>query len=374
MGLKSHGTTEAKRFMKVLALALYVNEMNYLHRKMGVKINYLSLVFLIPILLFSCSVEPQNSDEDGNPVPITAEAIAKIYRACKFDDGNFCDEKCCPTKLKCGKSDIYQECDLETGTWKNDIFADSKCSLSCDDYLKNGEPAQEIKTEEFIEFSVPKPPQCNQSWKCVDGFNMKFQLMNCSLVSNVNCERGCINGSCIPLCKPGDLICKGNILRKCDEDAEYYSHFKECEFGCKDGKCLGQTNETNNQNATQPAQNQCGASCFSITNFNYDPDGNECQIAFLNGEYVTIKNACSYSCDLSSWSISDASSHVYTFPSFILASQGQFTLYSGAGVNSATELYWNSPFYPCKAIWNNDGDSLTLKNQNNEIIFTYSYP
>ena len=182
-----------------------------------------------------------------------------------------------------------------------------------------------------------------------------------------------MNDTCAQLCSPNTFSCRKDVLRKCDENANDWIYFTTCDYGCENGQCLNSSLQTNQtQNTTQP-QNVCGSTCFSITNFHYDPEGNECQAAFLNGEYVTFRNNCDYACDLTEWIISDDKDHTYVFPSFTIGVQEEFSLYSGSGTDSASELYWNSPFYPCKAIWNNNGDTLYLKNQNRELIFSQNY-
>lgn len=55
--------------------------------------------------------------------------------------------------------------------------------------------------------------------------------------------------------------------------------------------------------------------------------------------------------------ISDASVHVYTFPSFVLAAGATVTVHTGPGTNTATALYWGLG----SSVWNNDSDMATLK-------------
>ena len=334
-------------------------------------------LFLI-IILSACSAIPDSDKKEKNNNEITADAVTKIYRACKYNDGNFCDEKCCHTNLKCWQKDIYQECDLETGLWKNESFADSKCGLKCEDYLKNPEPdlIEENKSGEgnLTASNSNNIYNCNQSWKCADNFNLRFQLMNCSLISNVYCERGCLNNSCIPLCKYGDLICKGNILRKCDEDGSYYSYFKECEFGCKDGKCLDKINETNQinetinqtQNTTEPvpSNDYIKDKCINVAKFNYTGG------AKATDEYFTLKNGCTYSIDMTGWTAKDELKHVFAFSSFILGTSAQISVVTGTGINTTAILYWGRG----SGVWNNDKDTLYLNDSKNQSVLIYSYP
>ncbi|MBI4452020.1 lamin tail domain-containing protein [Candidatus Woesearchaeota archaeon] len=325
---------------------------------------YYSLLFLI-VMIAACSKSPE--ENLGNE--ITAQAISKIYRACRIDEDSFCDSQCCEIKEGCNGQSGYRECDLERGEWKDYIYSDGKCETVCE----NNTDAEEPKNI------------CAEGWVCKDFYHKSFQASNCSLSGEEYCERGCINNSCKTACKPNELTCGTDSLRICSSDGSQWLTQDYCPYGCKDNKCLDsmtQQNQTTNsnetanqtQNSTQPVQNVCDSSCFSITNFHYDAAGNDCQIANLNDEYIVFKNNCGFSCDLTGWVISDSASHDYEFPSFSISSQGTFSLYSGAGTNTDSQLYWNSPYTPCKAIWNNDADALYLKNSNNEVVFSYSYP
>ena len=339
------------------------------------------------VILAGCSAKSNDEAKDSNK--ITAEAIAKIYRSCKYTDGNFCGQECCISNSKCGEREAYRQCDLETGYWKNESFADAKCSLKCFDYLKEGEPVVEKNTGgDFWENIKDSLQKCNQSWICSDNFNLKFQLMNCSIVSAVYCERGCKNNSCVPLCRPGDLICRANTIRKCDEDGNYYSYVGECRLKCENGICINnqsdvnstnetasinqtsQINDTGNQtqNATQPAPGQnndyISDKCISVVKFNYTGGAN------ATDEYFTLKNGCAYSISLEGWTAKDESKHIFTFPSFNFGASAEISVVTGTGLNTAASLYWNrgSP------VWNNDKDTLYLNDSMSQPVLTYSYP
>lgn len=79
----------------------------------------------------------------------------------------------------------------------------------------------------------------------------------------------------------------------------------------------------------------------------------------LNGEYVVISNS-SYtaSYNLTGYTISDRSAHVYRFRTFVLKPRASVTLHTGSGTNTSTHLYWGSRAY----IWTNTGDTAYLKN------------
>ncbi|MDI6811717.1 MAG: lamin tail domain-containing protein [archaeon] len=56
-----------------------------------------------------------------------------------------------------------------------------------------------------------------------------------------------------------------------------------------------------------------------------------------------------------------------------MAGGATVTLYTGAGKDTTTELYWNSSGCRCNAVWNNDGDTLYLRDMNGNLVMSYSY-
>lgn len=121
-----------------------------------------------------------------------------------------------------------------------------------------------------------------------------------------------------------------------------------------------------------PSDDPC-AYCIGISYFHWNAKGNDCDN--LKDEYVTFKNTCTFSCDITSWTVKDESSRdPYVFPDFALESGAIVTLYTGCGTNTKTHVYWCSSGRSCNAIWNNNGDTLYLRNQNSELVLSYSYP
>jgi competence protein ComEC len=89
----------------------------------------------------------------------------------------------------------------------------------------------------------------------------------------------------------------------------------------------------------------------------------------LNGEWVKIKNIGNIPIDMSGWKLSDEQNHVYNFPNgFELSSGTIVKIHTGTGTNTQTELYWGEK----SPIWNNDGDTATLKDKKGGIIDQYS--
>lgn len=99
---------------------------------------------------------------------------------------------------------------------------------------------------------------------------------------------------------------------------------------------------------------------IEVTNVYYDGAG-----AKEPDEYVTVKNNGSLSQTLNTWTLSDADSHSFEFPSTLTLSPGQsVNVYTNQGELS----FGNS-----SAIWNNTGDTATLRGANDALIDVFSY-
>jgi hypothetical protein len=73
---------------------------------------------------------------------------------------------------------------------------------------------------------------------------------------------------------------------------------------------------------------------------------------------------------MTDWTVSDEADHVYSFPSgFTLEPGDSVTLYTGSGTDTDDELYWGEN----GAVWNNGGDTVTLKDENGDTVDTYTY-
>ncbi|MEM3478081.1 MAG: thermonuclease family protein [Archaeoglobaceae archaeon] len=115
----------------------------------------------------------------------------------------------------------------------------------------------------------------------------------------------------------------------------------------------------------------CG-DCIGIAYFKWNAEGDDC--VNLNDEYVVFVNNCPYSCELTNWTVSDESSRKpFVFPEFVLESGGKVTLYTGCGINTKQSLYWCSTGYECNAIWNNEGDTLYLRDSAGNLVLVYAY-
>jgi len=87
----------------------------------------------------------------------------------------------------------------------------------------------------------------------------------------------------------------------------------------------------------------------------------------LNGEWIEISNQGESDENLAGWKLEDRQNHTYAFPDFILKAGASVRIHTGVGSDTSEDLYWNRN----TAIWNNDGDTATLKDASGEIAASY---
>lgn len=96
----------------------------------------------------------------------------------------------------------------------------------------------------------------------------------------------------------------------------------------------------------------------------HDPEGTD-----LEGEYVLLRNTTDASQDLTAWTIEDGDGHVFRFESFVLESGVSVKVWTGAGEDTGTDVYWGYG----RGLWDNEGDTATLKDYRGQVIDTFSY-
>uniref|UniRef100_UPI0013754639 lamin tail domain-containing protein n=1 Tax=Candidatus Oscillochloris fontis TaxID=2496868 RepID=UPI0013754639 len=103
----------------------------------------------------------------------------------------------------------------------------------------------------------------------------------------------------------------------------------------------------------------------TITHIEYDPPGRD-----LDGEYVLIWNNSETPVKMNGWTLSDNDGkHTFTFRNYTLAPNAEIKVWSKRGKTGGGNFYWSNR----TAIWNNDGDTGTLKDADGNVISTYSY-
>jgi competence protein ComEC len=106
-----------------------------------------------------------------------------------------------------------------------------------------------------------------------------------------------------------------------------------------------------------------------VTEIAPDPDGPDRE--HLDDEYVVFENAGDDPLDLSGWTVEDAAGRTYTFPDgYVLDAGATVTLRTGAGTDTDADLYWGSG----SAIWNNDGDTVIVRNSDGDPVLRETYP
>ncbi len=91
----------------------------------------------------------------------------------------------------------------------------------------------------------------------------------------------------------------------------------------------------------------------------------------LNDEWVRFTNAGGDALSLDGWTVADESaSHRYTFAALELPPGGSVTLYTGCGVDTATERYWCNAR---SAVWNNRGDTVFLRDPTGNTVLAETY-
>lgn len=91
----------------------------------------------------------------------------------------------------------------------------------------------------------------------------------------------------------------------------------------------------------------------------------------LNGEWVRFTNTGDAPLDLTGWTVRDeSSSHRYRFDDLTLVAGAAVTLYTGCGVNTATERFWCNEG---SAVWNNSGDTVFLLDPAGNVVTQLGY-
>lgn len=90
----------------------------------------------------------------------------------------------------------------------------------------------------------------------------------------------------------------------------------------------------------------------------------------LNDEYVVLRNTGRDRLDFGGVQVSDAVGHTYTFPTgATLAPGASLTLHTGAGTDGHGDYYWSAG----SAVWNNGGDTVTVRAANGTTLARQTY-
>jgi hypothetical protein len=107
-----------------------------------------------------------------------------------------------------------------------------------------------------------------------------------------------------------------------------------------------------------------GARQVRIVTIMIDPVG-----ADWKGEFVLLRNDRPAATSLVGWQLSDVAGHDYTFGSLTLMSGHEVKVWTGPGQDDGANVYMGRR----AAIWNNTGDTATLRDAAGAVISTFAY-
>lgn len=89
----------------------------------------------------------------------------------------------------------------------------------------------------------------------------------------------------------------------------------------------------------------------------------------LTDEYLVFENTGTATLALDGWTVTDAAGHRYTVPANVTLEPGATVrLVTGQGTDTDTVLYWGAS----SAVWNNDGDTITVRD-GDAVVLQRSY-
>jgi micrococcal nuclease len=124
--------------------------------------------------------------------------------------------------------------------------------------------------------------------------------------------------------------------------------------------------DTENKTGNNAGQSEAELKTISVE-LNWDAPGNDMEN--INGEYAGIKNESIYDIDIGGWTVKDSATKIYEFNHYILKSGEKIFLFSGRGTDSEGNFYWNNS----QPVWNNDHDTLYLRDSTGLLVEIYNY-
>jgi len=89
----------------------------------------------------------------------------------------------------------------------------------------------------------------------------------------------------------------------------------------------------------------------------------------LNAEWVQLHNTSGSKISLKGWTVRDTAGHVFTFKGYTIKAHGYVKIHTGTGSGTQTDRYWDRSWY----VWNNNGDTATLRDSHGNRIDRCSY-
>ncbi|MFH1978446.1 MAG: thermonuclease family protein [Candidatus Aenigmatarchaeota archaeon] len=109
------------------------------------------------------------------------------------------------------------------------------------------------------------------------------------------------------------------------------------------------------------------AFCLGIYNFHYNAKGDDNEN--LNDEYIEFRNKCTHPIQITGWVLFDSKNTIYRVPNVTVMNKTIITVHTGTGQNTEEDLFWGLE----RAVWNNDGDKLTMLDAEGNGMLEYEY-
>ena len=96
-------------------------------------------------------------------------------------------------------------------------------------------------------------------------------------------------------------------------------------------------------------------------------------------EFIEIRNTGGAGQSMKGWTVSDSaatSGHTFTFSDFTLGQGSSVKVHTESGADNATDLFWDrkcNETIHVQCIWNDAGDTATLKNSIGIVASIFSY-
>ena len=111
-----------------------------------------------------------------------------------------------------------------------------------------------------------------------------------------------------------------------------------------------------------------GDESLSVVEIHEDAAGDEYDN--LDDEYVVFENTGDTTIDLGGYTVADEADHVYTFPSGVSLDPGEeIRLTTGIGTDTRSEVFWDQE----APVWNNGGDTVTVRAPDGTVVAERSY-
>ncbi|MFC2143503.1 lamin tail domain-containing protein [Candidatus Aenigmatarchaeota archaeon] len=312
---------------------------------------YSLLVILFLLFVSGCTQSTGNTVNDDNVIDNTNNVIDEDYDQIVDDDQDIdntdieenideCENIQCPNSFEICPDDFVSSCE--------NICVDGQCSEcgpDCSDH----------------DVDVCEDVVCFDSeLECLDGYIASCENIcvdeycttctpDCSehTILEEACENECDNEGAT--CSESNRVVCANV----DDDECLEEVFFDCEFGCEDGDCLEEINQTQNETIDH----------IVFSKVYYDPLGSE-----WDEEWVEIYNPTENGVDLTGWKIYDNSASPWGFDEGVVINPNDYLIIARDLV-AFQNLYDCDPDFDSftKAL-HNDGDQLILKDDENQEI------